>query len=102
MGVKDMKKLDLRSLKQDPKSLQEAAKSIDQQTIRQVQQAVSQYQGKNEMQLMEELRMIAAKERAGGNLPNDKIDMIANTIGPMLDPVQHQQMMLMIQQLKST
>lgn len=96
-----MNKPDLRSMKQNPQQLMDIAKTIDPNTLRQVQNTVRQYHGKSQDQLMSELGTIAQRERAAGKLDNAKIDNIASALGPMLDPVQYQQMQAMMQQLKN-
>ena len=101
-GGAKMKKIDLRSLKRNPRELKEAIAGIDPNTIRQVQHVVQQYQGRSEAELMEELRQIAARERTGGNLPDDRIDKISELLSPMLAPNQQEQMQAIIQQLKGT
>ncbi|MDL2217578.1 hypothetical protein LJC27_02860 [Christensenellaceae bacterium OttesenSCG-928-M15] len=97
-----MKRLDLKSLKNTPKDLNEAVAGIDPSTVSQVQNVVSQYQGRSEEELITELRNVTAREKAAGNLSNERIDSIAGVLGPMLTPEQQAQMQAMIQQLKST
>lgn len=97
-----MSKIDLRSLKKNPKELRESISGMDPNTVREVQHVMQQYQGKSEESLIEELREIAARERAIGNLPNDKIDKISDMLAPMLSGAQQEQMQTMLKQLKNT
>lgn len=95
-----MKGRDLKSLKQHPEQLKQMASEIDPNILQMVQKAVTQYQGKDEGQLMEELARLAAQERARGNLSNERLESIANLIAPMLAPEQQQAMMKIKEQLK--
>lgn len=95
-----MKGKDLKSLKQNPEQLKQMASEIDPGTLRMVQKAVSQYQGKDEDQLLNELTRLAAQERARGSLSNERLDSIASMIAPMLSPEQQQVMTKIKEQLK--
>lgn len=92
-------KKDLRSAKMDP-NLARMAANADPNAVRQVQQAVEQYQGKSETELMSDLQAMVGAERAAGTLDNARIDSIAAMLSPMLDPAQQQRMQTIMRQLK--
>ncbi len=97
-----MKKPDLRSMKQNPDQLNEMAKGIDPEAIRQVKSVVDYYQGKSEPDLLAELQAMVSKERAAGNMSNARMDSFASMIAPMLDPAQQQRMQAILEQLKNS
>lgn len=92
-------KKDLRSAKTDPNLAKMAAK-VDPNAVRQVQQAVEQYQGKSEGEMMADLQAMVGAERAAGTLDNARIDSIAALLSPMLDSAQQQRMQSIMRQLK--
>lgn len=96
-----MKKVDLRSMKNPSRQqLDELAKNVDPNTLRQVQDAVTQYQGKSESDLVEELTRLAVTERAAGKLNNERLEEISRMVAPMLEPSQQQRMKEIMQHLK--
>lgn len=95
-----MNKPDLKSLKNNPEQLQKAVEGVDPAAMRQVQQAVQRYEGKDEESLMEELAGVAAQERLRGNLSDERMDSIVNMIAPMLSAEQQQKMRAITEQLK--
>ncbi len=97
-----MKKNDLRSLKQNPSDLQDTAKGIDPESMRQVKNVLDQYQGRDELDLLAELQEKIAKERAAGRMNNALLDSYARMIAPMLDPAQLQRMLAFVEQIKKS
>ncbi len=97
-----MKKPDLRSLKQNPDQLQEAAKGIDPEAMRQVKNVLDHYQGRSMQDLLAELQEKIIAERKAGRMSDARLDSYAAMIAPMMDPMQRQQMQAFVEQMKNS
>ncbi len=97
-----MKKPDLRSLKQNPDQLQEAAKGIDPESMRQVKNVLDYYQGRSMQDLLAELQEKIITERKAGRMSNARLESYASMLAPMLDPMQRQQMQAFVEQMKES
>ena len=60
----------------------------------------SQYAGKSQSELMEELMRTAALEKQKGTLTPAMLEQFYNSIGPMLTPEQRERMVALINQIK--
>ncbi|MDL2258810.1 hypothetical protein LJC42_06630 [Eubacteriales bacterium OttesenSCG-928-K08] len=96
-------KIDLKSMKNKPQANNNAASeaaAIDPNLLRELEGKAEQFRGKDEKELIDEVRRMGLRERAAGNLDDNKLDSIAGMLSPMLNAEQQQQMQSLLKQLK--
>lgn len=101
MGRIDLKSMKgLKSLKKDETKLKQLQNEIDPDSLKQVEDVVSQYYGKDENELFSELSRISREQREAGNLNDSQIDNIVSTIAPMLNDEQRERLISITKTLK--
>ena len=65
-----------------------------------IREAAGSLAGKSEGELMDALKTVTAQERAAGQLSNEQMDEVYNTIAPLLSDSQRQKMERIFAQLK--
>ncbi len=76
-------------------------KDLDPTQAEAIREAASSLAGKSEGELLDALKTATAQERAAGQLTNEQMDDVFNTIVPLLSPSQRQKMEGIFAQLKS-
>ncbi len=90
---------DLRSLKNNPRNVEQIAKEIDPNTMQNAQDMVAQYQNKSEAELMEELARVTSRESSAGNLDSGRVESVLNTMAPFLSAEQQQRARAIMSQM---
>lgn len=101
MGRMDLKSMKgLKTLKNDQAKLTQLQNELDPNSLKQVEDVVSQYYGKDENELFGELSRISREQREAGNLNDSQIDNIVSTIAPMLNEEQRDRLLSITKTLK--